>query len=593
MISLVLKDKINGDVNRVEMSFKEFFENYSPFKELSLDEAREHFNYSVTDTDPLILSLNAQDFTINFSNLLVRNIFNLVYEFPEGKNIFDIYTSFNFVGFKKILEELKIGESKKFDYCMFLDDKLIHYYIITIYRSQDSILFSSIKNISYEMFTRKDSYLNSSDEGVLVIRGNSIVFANSIIEELFSISQDELFKLSFNEVLDSLDIEGNFKKSIEDISKGYSISQSFTSKIWVKGVIKDFEAFCSSFMYESLPSIHIRIMDKTDLNLAKKINFQKQNELQMLRSFANIASFVQDDLTNEIRWSPEAVSVLGMRPTSVSLKEDLFKYIIPEDKTSFEKTWINSIIHKMDVITEFSIKNTNGELKHLYLFAKLFYSPDGKINKIRGFIQDISQIFNYKTKYELSKNFKSNNLKTSYHSGDVLAKLILNLIKKEYKLTNDSLEVLEKTQNRLKAVQFVYKMLSRSARFQISLKTFFDKYIKSIHKFYDINHIDLDWEISREFVGSRLVFILAFSINEILAEILKHTSPQVIETIKINLLKEEDYLHLVVWTDLIFYDKYLIEKEFVILKYILKSYDINNYNIEVNDEGTLFDIKVM
>lgn len=333
-------------------------------------------------------------------------------------------------------------------------------------------------------------------------------------------------------------------------------------------------------------------MDRDDADLEKEINFKNQNDLQMLRSFANIASFMQDDSTNEIRWSSEVGSVLGMFPPCVSLQEDLFKYIVPEDKANFEKRWINSIISKRDVITEFSIRNVEGELKHLYLFAKLVYSPKGDIIKIKGFIQDISKIADYKAKYEASKNIKAVPLKTVYHSGELLANLLLNLAEKEYKLTNDSLEVLEKTQNRLRAIQFVYKMLANSAKFKINLKTFFDKYIKAVHMFYDIDHVDLDWNISRDFVDSKLIFILAFSVNEILAEILKYTSPQVIETIRVNISREKNIINLLIWTDLIFYSKEEIEEEFFILKHILKKYNLNDYKIEVNDEGTFFNINI-
>lgn len=144
-------------------------------------------------------------------------------------------------------------------------------------------------------------------------------------------------------------------------------------------------------------------MDRDDADLVKEINFKNQNDLQMLRSFANIASFMQDDSTNEIRWSSEVGSVLGMFPPCVSLQEDLFKYIVPEDKANFEKTWVNAIISKRDVITEFSIRNVEGELKHLYLFAKLVYSPKGNIIKIKGFIQDISKLLIIKLNIKLQK----------------------------------------------------------------------------------------------------------------------------------------------------------------------------------------------
>lgn len=592
MISFVLKDKNTNEETRIEMSFEEFCEKSPQFRDIPIAEAHQHFECSMIESDHLILNLDANDFTINFSNLPVRNIFNLNYELAMGKSIFEVYTSFKLVGFDDILSNLEVGESKKFDYFIFDNKTLVHYYIFTIYKDVNSILFASSKNISYEMFTNKQRSLTSLDEGIVVVENESIVFSNKVAEKLFFMSKEEFSDLSLNEFLDYFNHDSEFKKAINDIKKGYSISKSFHINEEINGVERHLKVFCSSYIYKTHPSIQIRIMDRNSSDLAREINFKNQNDLQVLRSFANIASFVQDDSNNNIRWSSEVGSVLGMFPKCISLQDDLFKYIIPKDKVKFEKTWINAIISKRDVITEFSIKNIEGELKHLYLFANLIYSPKGEIVKIKGFIQDISQIIDYKNKYESSKNVKSIPLKTTYHNANVIGQFLLNITEKEYKYNEDALEVLEKTQNRLRAIQLAYKMLANSTKFKINLKTYFDKYIKAVHIFYDINHVDLDWEISREFVDSKSIFITAFIVNEILSEILKYTSPQVIETIRLNISREENTIKLNAWTDLIFYDEEEIENEFVILKYILKKYNLNNYKIEVNDEGTFFNINV-
>lgn len=593
MISIVLKDRNTNEETRIEMSFEEFIEKSPYFRDIPVEEAHQHFECSMIESDHLILSLDAKDFTINFSNLPVRNIFDLNFEIATGKSIFEVYTSLKLVGFDDILSNLEIGESKKFDYFIFDDNTLFHYYIITLYREENSILFTSSKNISYEMFTNKQRSLNSLDEGIIVVENDSIVFVNKVAEKLFSKSKEEFSELSFSEFVDSFRYDSEFRKSINDIKKGYSISKSFHINENINGVNRNFKVFCSSYIYKSTPSIQIRIMDRNSSDLAREINFKNQNDLQVLRSFANIASFVQDDSNKNIRWSSEVGSVLGMFPKCISLQDDLFKYIIPEDKAKFEKTWIKAIVSKRDVITEFSIRNSEDELKHLYLFANLIYSPKGEITKIKGFIQDISQIVDYKNKYEASKNTKSIPLKTTYNNANVVGQSLLNITEKEYKYSNDSLEVLEKTQNRLRAIQLAYKMLSNSAKFKINLKTYFDKYIKAVHTFYDINHVDLDWTISREFVDYKYIFITSFIVNEILSEILKYTSPQVIETIRFNISKEQNKIKLHAWTDLIFYTEEEIENEFVILKYILKKYNLNNYKIEVNDEGTFFDIEIL
>ena len=266
----------------------------------------------------------------------------------------------------------------------------------------------------------------------------------------------------------------------------------------------------------------------------------------------------------------------------------MLKYILPEDKANFEKIWVESIINKRDVICKFRIKNNDGELKYLYLFANIDYL-DNEITKIKGFIQDISKIANYKLKYHEIKDIDQIPLKSVYSNSEFLSKLLLMLIDKESKFSS-AIEVLEKTRNRLSACKLAYNFLTNSAKFKINLKTFFDKYIRSIYEFYDISHINLKWDVDKFFIDSSLILSISFSVNEILAEILKYVSPQVIETIKINISKKENYIKLVIWTDLIFYDEKEISKEFIILKSILKLCEVNDYNIDVNNEGTLFDI---
>lgn len=77
------------------------------------------------------------------------------------------------------------------------------------------------------MFTNKQRSLDSLDEGIIIVENNSIVFVNAVSEKLFSISKDEFCKLKLDEFLNDFDSVCDFKKAINDIKKGYSISQSF------------------------------------------------------------------------------------------------------------------------------------------------------------------------------------------------------------------------------------------------------------------------------------------------------------------------------------------------------------------------------
>lgn len=588
MLFITLKDKSTGEIFNVEIPIVEFFKKSSQFKEVESEEIIKHFNSSIVDSDHLILSLDPVDFKILFSNLPNRNVFNFNYEINEGKSIFDIYASLEIMGFRDIFNNLEIGQSKRYDFYISHNGNLNIYYIFTIYKNPGSILFVSSKNISQGLIFRNNDFIDSSDEGILIVQNDLIVFTNSTCERLLSKSKEELCGLIFSDALNSIDLKGGLCKCIDDINKGYTISRSYELKGVISGIKRHFKVFASSFIYESLPSVYIRIIDLDCSDLISEVNFENRNELQVLRSFANIATFTQDNLNDSINWSSEAGSVLGINLSSVSLQEDLLKYILPEDKANFEKIWVESIINKRDVICKFRIKNNVGDLKYLYLFANIDYLGN-EITKIKGFIQDISKITNYKLKYHEIKDIDQIPLKSVYSNSEFLSKLLLMLIDKESKFSS-AIEVLEKTRNRLSACKLAYNFLTNSAKFKINLKTFFDKYIRSIYEFYDISHINLKWDVDKFFIDSSLILSISFSVNEILAEILKHVSPQVIETIKINISKKENYIKLVIWTDLIFYDEKEISKEFIILKSILKLCEVNDYNIEVNNEGTLFDI---
>lgn len=588
IIYIALKDKGTGEKKIVVLSCEAFFNMSPQFRSLSLKDAKKHFALPMIGSDHLVLSLDSEDFTILFSNNTSRTLFDLGYSIKVGNSIFDTYKSFKLVELDEVFKSLEVGQSKIFDFWISTDD-VTHYFVFTIYRNTQSILFTSSKNISPDMITNNHRSLDSSEDGVMIIHDGSFVFTNSVCERIFFKSKEEFKNLTLKEFLDYLDDSGYLHTRYDELNRGYTISRSFNLQKEVNGINRNFKVFCSNFVYNSLPSLYIRFIDMNSSDIVREANFVNQNELQLLRSFANIVTFTQEG-QNNINWSSEADSILGISPSGNSLQDDLFKYVIPEDKVKFENAWIEAIINRRDIISKFGIKNDDGEIKYLYLFANVFYSDNGEITKINGFIQDISKSISYKNKYEEIKKEDYVPLESVYNNSELLSILLLNLIEKEYKDSDDYLEILEKTRNRLNACKIAYKLLSKSNKFRINLKTFFDRYIPSIQEFYDIDHVDLDWTVSRYLLGSRLTLLMAFSVNEILAKIFKYASPQVIETIKINISVDDDIIHLNLWTDLIFVRNDEINSEFTVLRYILKSYGLENYNLEVNDDGTLFDL---
>lgn len=582
MIRFILKDKFTGIVNKVTLYENNLFKNSEQFSNVGDKETVKNFSYRCTESESLVLVLDSSDFSIIYKNHSVRNILNLKYKLIDGSSIFDLFPSLSSVGMEEIFNNMEIGESKKFDYNIYQDDKLISCYVLEVFKSSDSILFTSSQNINYDVPLDKPKGL------LFIIQDDSVVYANDeflnfcpkIKKEIYTFTMDDFSKNYGNE----------FIEAYENIKNGYSISKEFTLMKKISDVEHKFRIFLSTIVYKNKPSIRVNILDITNSNIINELIFKSQNDIQTLRSFAKIATFNQDSDSNGISWSSEASSVLGMVPSSISLNDDLFAYIVPEEKVSFEKSWINAIINKQDIVTNFTIKSPSGELKYLSLFAKIFYSEKGEIINIQGIIQDISQLSNYKSKFEEALFERDSYLKRDHEILQVIFDYIYKLSMEEDKQYDNPGDALEKTQNRLFAISLAHKLAFSSSKFNsLNLDNFFKKFFEGLINCHGFS-LNLNLNVENITADFNQVLTLAFSINEVISVLFKFASPQMSASIDVFIDKNDSNLDFSLLIDLVLISESEFNNELSDFKKLIKKCNCNKFQISINDLGTQFDL---
>lgn len=583
MIQFILKDKVTNVTNEVSLEEIDFFKKSKYLSSLEDKDSVEDFSYSITELESLVLILEPSNFFITYSNHPVRNILNVNYNLNEGKSIFDLFVSLDYVGMGDIFNNLEVGESKKFEYTIYKEDKLIQYYIFDIFRSSDSILFTSSQNIKSGVPLDKPKGL------FLIIQNDSIVYANDDFLSRYSKTKEEIYNVDITDFKETYG--DSFIEAYDAVKKGYSIFKEFNLVKIIDGIEHKFNIFLSSIIYENKPSIKVNVLDISNPNLINELVFKSQNDIQILRSFAKIATFSQNSHSDKILWSSEASSVLGMVPSSLSLRDDLFAYIVPEEKVNFEKSWINAIINKQDIITQFTIKTPSDELKQLSLFVKIIYSEKGEILNIKGIIQDISKLFDYKSRFEDAMLERESYLKRDHSILRFIFDYIYNLSMKENEEFGDAVYVLEKTQNRLFVVSLIYKLVFSTSKFSpVNLKNYFEKFLEGLMKWYGLFNINVNLDVENTKANFNQVLSLSFSINEIMVNLLKFASPQMSASVDVSINKNDSDLNLYLLVDLVLIEEKDLSVEFSDLKKLVKACNANNFQVSITDSGTQFDL---
>lgn len=508
---------------------KEVFMDNQTFFDYSTGISSENTEGVEPESLNIILDFKDNNYKIKYTNFNSRVVLNHDFILEINKPFFEALPIFNDLGIKEIFESMKENSECKFDIFVFQDDVLMHYFKITIIKTQNSFICLSSPKLRYKQFEQiSPRVLKSSSEAICIVLDQKIVYANTSFANLVSKSLEQLEDL---ELYPGSDFPGaddeQLLKAFENLKNGTSFYYDQELKTVINGEERIFKIFLSSMNYRNKQAIQITAIDTTTQNILNEISFSTNNEIQTLRSIGNIAVFRQESSITDISWSPEYLTIMGSLPSSKSLKDDLFDYIIVEDKNLFERNWIKSIRTKSDVISEFRVKTDEGKLKYLYLYSKMKYEDNGKILSINGFIQDRTEINESRHKLLNELDQRENAIKEMHMESQKILDNILD--QTDIELTSEELSpkfIVEKSQNRRNALNIIQEKIHESPNISsINIVNVLTPFIKTQLKFYNVNNVDFDVKILANInVSRKTIIVMALIINEVIENIIREVA---------------------------------------------------------------------
>jgi len=132
-------------------------------------------------------------------------------------------------------------------------------------------------------------------------------------------------------------------------------------------------------------------IENDDLSIALKKLKAKEQTYKNLESIANLGSWEVDLNTGQTTWSKQSYKIFGEDDDFQPSLEYFLARVIPQDQAAIQQT-LNEISTTTHVVTQsVSVKRVDGEIRHLFISAKAVYAEDGKVSKILGTTQDITE----------------------------------------------------------------------------------------------------------------------------------------------------------------------------------------------------------
>jgi PAS domain S-box-containing protein len=299
-------------------------------------------------------------------------------------------------------------------------------------RLATDLLLQSANKVSSELITNKE--LDAGLQNSLEIIGNGILANRSYIYKAVNFDNDTInFQIAGlwsnrEENIENADrIEKVRSQLLVNWANAFLLGQS------VKGTLSSFEteesSLLSSIQIQSLKLMPIHIDGKLWgiiglewCDFAKECNVtdekilinlvntyagvirQKSNELSLEKTkkallesqrFAKMGSFEIDFIRKVSIFTEQASFLLGLNEDELTfdagLIQNLRKRVVPEDLPIIDKAWLKAMEDRSDVKIDFRVKHPNGDTFDLNWYVNSTYSKSGKLIKVSGTLQDITE----------------------------------------------------------------------------------------------------------------------------------------------------------------------------------------------------------
>jgi PAS domain S-box-containing protein len=299
-------------------------------------------------------------------------------------------------------------------------------------RLATDLLLQAANRVSGELINNKD--LDQGLVNSLQIIGEGIAADRSFIYKKIDVDKDEIgFLLTANWTAVN---EGEEKKLSIENNRTILFNKwkaAFLSDKAIKGTLKSFETeeaeLLTSIQIQSLKIMPIFIDGKfwgviglewcktakecnvTDekilinlVNTYAGVIRQKSNErnlektkLALLESqkFSKMGSFEIDFIKKISIFTEQAGYLLGLSQEELSFEQGLIlnlrKRVVHEDLEMIDKAWVKAIEERSDVKIDFKVNHPDGNVYCLNWYVNATYSKSGKLIKVSGTLQDITE----------------------------------------------------------------------------------------------------------------------------------------------------------------------------------------------------------
>lgn len=383
------KEKEKEEKIFCEASFPKIQIN-NDFKVLKLNKAYHNIiGYSIKE-------LNQTD----YSKLILE------YDF-KTKGVKSFNDGLNKVFFKKeksFISEVKIitkNESIKYFniYCRLIDDDTIQ----IGFHDLTELKQSKKKELNLNNYFKQMQKMNKI---ALSLRSGNLVKWSPEIYEILEIPPKEdkgymdnfLYEYVLNEDKKII------KKALEDLSTSNVTRCLFkveTGKNNIKYLKVTFEN-----TYENGEKVIIGfVQDITDEILAQKEAIRLQSNFNLIEEYNKIG--IAEYYKGKYTFTSKIYETLGIKPEDYPNDVNIIgEYIIPQDMDQYWETFNFTKLHNIADAT-CRVYGENKELKYLYIKNKAFFNNQGEINKIVGFIVDVTEeVLTKQSAIELENNLE-------------------------------------------------------------------------------------------------------------------------------------------------------------------------------------------
>ena len=185
----------------------------------------------------------------------------------------------------------------------------------------------------------------------------------------------------------------NYKQMLDEAIANQSSFNTEYEVLWANGERRYILAQCRYISSDN--KIIGTCLDISELRETTQKLSQNEILLKEAESISHNGSFEWFNGVDYIFWSEELFRIHGYEPNSVNVTFKFYESLIhPEDIERLYKLKDKIADTKSNFALEYKILRPDKEVRYVYLTAKVILNSDGKINKIIGNLQDITELKN-------------------------------------------------------------------------------------------------------------------------------------------------------------------------------------------------------